>query len=89
MVYVSPETVAKFKKMFKEKYGVEYSDNEAREATHNLLGAFDWLLKQDMKQNPHLYKKTNSDEQGGVNCNQYERRYNTTKNKKRAKQSTY
>jgi hypothetical protein len=52
--------------MFKEKYGVEYSDSEAWEATHNLLGAFDWLLKQDMKQNPHLYKKTNSDEKGGV-----------------------
>lgn len=45
----------------------DYSDTEAWEATHNLLGVFDWLLKQDMKQNPHLYKKTNSDEQGGVN----------------------
>ncbi len=66
MVHISPETVASFKKMFKERYGVEYSDQEAWEATHNLLGAFDWLLKQDMKQNPHLYKKTNSDEQGGV-----------------------
>lgn len=66
MVHISPETVASFKKMFKEQYGVEYSDSEAWEATHNLLGAFDWLLKQDMKQNPHLYKKTNSDEQGGV-----------------------
>lgn len=67
MVHITPETVASFKKMFKEQYGVEYSDGEAWEATHNLLGAFDWLLKQDMKQNPHLYKKTNSDEQGGVN----------------------
>lgn len=66
MVHITPETVASFKKMFKEQYGVEYSDSEAWEATHNLLGAFDWLLKQDMKQNPHLYKKTNSDEQGGV-----------------------
>ena len=66
MVHITPETVSSFKKMFKEKYGVEYSDSEAWEATHNLLGAFDWLLKQDMKQNPHLYKKTNSDEQGGV-----------------------
>lgn len=67
MVHIAPESVEHFKKMFKEKYGVEYSDSEAWEATHNLLGAFDWLLKQDMKQNPHLYKKTNSDEQGGVN----------------------
>ena len=67
MVHITPETVASFKKMFKEQYGVEYSDSEAWEATHNLLGAFDWLLKQDKKQNPHLYKKINSDEQGGVN----------------------
>lgn len=67
MVHISPETVAKFKKMFKEEYGADYSDAEAWEATHNLLGAFDWLLKQDMKQNPHLYKKINSDEKGGVN----------------------
>lgn len=67
MVHITPETVSKFKKMFKEEYGADYSDAEAWEATHNLLGAFDCLLKQDMKQNPHLYKKTNSDEQGGVN----------------------
>ncbi len=66
MVHISPETVSNFKKMFKEKYGVEYSDSEAWEATHNLLGAFDWLLKQDMKQNSHLYKKINSDESSGV-----------------------
>lgn len=67
MVHIAPESVEHFKKMFKEKYSVEYSGGEAWKATHNLLGAFDWLLKQDMKQNPHLYKKTNSDEQGGVN----------------------
>ena len=67
MPHISPETVAKFKKMFKEEYGADYSDAEAWEATHNLLGDFDWLLKQDIKQNPHLYKKTNSDEKGGVN----------------------
>ena len=66
MVHITPETVANFKKMFKERYDVEYSDAKAWDATHNLLGAFDWLLKQDMKQNPHLCKKTNSDEQGGV-----------------------
>jgi hypothetical protein len=69
MVHISPEIVESFKRLFKREYGVEYSDNEAWEATHNLIGAFDWLLKQDMKQNPHLYKKTNSDEQGGVNTN--------------------
>lgn len=66
MVYISAETVQKFKELFKKEYGVDYTDEEAYEASHNLIGVFDWLLKQDMKQNPHLYKKTNSDEQGGV-----------------------
>jgi len=50
MVHISPETVEKFKKMFKEEYGVEYSDEEAWEATHNFLGFFDLLLKLDRKQ---------------------------------------
>jgi len=67
MPHISPETVAGFKKMFNEEYGANYSDSEAWEATHNILSAFDWLLNQDMKQSPHLYKKINSDEQGGVN----------------------
>lgn len=57
MVHIAPETVEKFKKMFKEEYGVDYSDQEAWEATYNLLGAFEWLLKEDMKQNPENYKK--------------------------------
>ncbi len=64
--HISPETVAGFKKMFKEEYGADYSDKEAWEATHNLLGAFDWLLKQDMKQHPENYKKQNSESEGGV-----------------------
>ena len=68
MVHISPESVEYFKKMFKEQYGVEYSDSETWEATHNLLGAFDWLLTQDMKQNSENYKKKiNSDKRGGVN----------------------
>ncbi|MCX6712693.1 MAG: hypothetical protein NTY66_00605 [Candidatus Vogelbacteria bacterium] len=58
MVQVNSETVEKFKKMFKKQYGVEYSDSEAWEATHNLIGAFDWLLKEDMKQHPENYKKS-------------------------------
>ncbi len=67
MVHITPDTVERFKKMFKKNYGVEYSDKEAWEATYNLLGAFDWLLKQDMKQNPQNYKKQNSDKRGRVN----------------------
>lgn len=67
MVHITPDTVERFKKMFKREYGVEYSDKEAWEATHNLLGAFDWLLRQDMKQNPQSYKEINSEKQGRVN----------------------
>lgn len=43
--------------MIKKEYGVEYSDQEVWEATHNLLGAFEWLLEQDRKQHPENYKK--------------------------------
>lgn len=57
MVHITPKTVAKFKKMFKEEYGVDYTDKEAYEASHNLLSIFDWLLKQDIEQNPDRYKK--------------------------------
>lgn len=57
MVHIAPETVESFKKMFKEQYGVEYSDSEAWEATHNLLGFFDLLLKEDRRQHPENYKK--------------------------------
>jgi len=83
MPHISPETVAGFKKMFNEEYGGNYSDSEAWEATHNLLGAFEWLLKQDMKQNPQNYKKINSDSECGVNNIKNERKHNLSKNKTR------
>ena len=57
MVHITPETVENFKQMFKREYGVEYSDSEAWEATHNLLNTFDWLLTEDRKQHPENYKK--------------------------------
>ncbi len=57
MVHISKETVESFKQLFKEEYGVEYTDQEAWEASHNLLGAFEWLLKEDRKQHPENYKK--------------------------------
>lgn len=57
MVYITPETVEKFRKMFQKEYGVDYTDQEAWEATHNLLGAFEWLLEQDKKQHPENYIK--------------------------------
>lgn len=59
MVHLTPETVENFKEMFKKEYGVEYSDKEAFEATHNLVGAFEWLLKEDRKQHPENYQKNN------------------------------
>jgi len=65
MIDISPETVEKFKQIFKDKYGVEYSDQKAREATANLVAVFDWLLKEDQKQHPENYK--NSEKQGRVN----------------------
>ncbi len=49
MVHITPETVEKFQKIFKKEYGVDYIDQEAWEATHNLLGVFELLLKMDKK----------------------------------------
>jgi len=68
MILLTPETVARFKEMFKKEYGVEYSDDEAWEASHNLVGFFDLLLKMDRKQNPHLYER-NSEKEDGVKQN--------------------
>lgn len=57
MAHITPESVESFKRLFKKEYGVEYSDKEAWEATHNLVGFFDLLLKADRKQHPENYKK--------------------------------
>ena len=67
MVYITPETVKKFKQIFKEEYGVDYSDQEAWEATNNLLGVFEWLLKEDKKQHPENYIKNKKDEFKDIN----------------------
>ncbi len=61
MVTITSETVQKFKEMFKREYGVEYSDQEAWEATYNLLNTFEWLLKEDRKQHPENYTKKDKD----------------------------
>ena len=63
MVQLSSETVQEFKKLFKEEYGVEYSDAEAWEAAHNLVGFYDLLLKIDQRN-----KERNSETKGGVDC---------------------
>ncbi len=57
MVHITPETVENFKQMFKREYGVEYSDQEAWEAAHNLIGFFDLLLKVDRRENPENYRE--------------------------------
>ena len=46
---LSEKSIQKFKKIFKEDYGVEYSDEEAREASENLVGFFDLLYKIDKR----------------------------------------
>ncbi len=46
---LSKQTVDEFKKIFKEEYGVEYTDQEAWEAAHNLVGFFDLLHKIDQR----------------------------------------
>ena len=67
MVQISPEGVQRFKKIFNEEYGANYSNKEAYEATYNLVGAFSILLEEDKKQHPENYtKKENSDDRGGV-----------------------
>ena len=61
MVHITPETVEAFKQIFKKEYCIDYSDKEAWEATHNLVGAFNLLLHMDQKQHPEKYlKKENS-----------------------------
>lgn len=68
MVHITPETAENFKRMFKREYGVEYSDQEAWEATHNLVGFFGLLLKVDRRENPENYiVEESSEERGGVN----------------------
>ncbi|MBI2085718.1 hypothetical protein HYT74_00085 [Candidatus Daviesbacteria bacterium] len=46
---LSQKLIDKFKKIFKEKYGVEYTAVEAREAANNLVGFFELLNKIDRK----------------------------------------
>lgn len=46
---LSKEQVEKFRKLFEEKYRKEYAYEEAYEATPNLLGFFDLLLKIDRR----------------------------------------
>lgn len=44
------ESVARFQKIFKKNYGVDYSYEEALEARHNLYGFFTTLIEIDREQ---------------------------------------
>ena len=57
MVQLSKERILEWQKIFKEKWGVEYTFAEATEATSNLVGFFDLLLKIDTRENPQNYTK--------------------------------
>lgn len=46
---ISKENMEKFKKLFKEEYGVEYTDQEAYEAASNLVGFFKLLHEIDIR----------------------------------------
>jgi flavoprotein len=46
---LADKALEKFKKTFKEKYGVEYTDTEVREASENLVRYFELLIKIDQE----------------------------------------
>lgn len=46
-IHKTEESVAEFKRIFKNENGVEYSDEEAHEAAQNLVGFFDFLVRLD------------------------------------------
>lgn len=48
-MFISPETVQNFKKMYKEQWNEEVSDAIAYEAALNLLGFFSLLWKIDCR----------------------------------------
>jgi len=49
MVQLSQESVQEFKKLMEREFGVEYSDAEAYEAAHNLVGLYTLLWKIDQR----------------------------------------
>lgn len=56
MVQLSRERILEWQKIFKEKWGVEYTFTEATEATNNLVGFFDLLLKIDRRNKDKIKK---------------------------------
>lgn len=58
MIDPSKESVLKFQKSFKEKYGVNYSYEEAHEAAYNLYSFFETLMEIDREQKSKSKKKS-------------------------------
>lgn len=70
---LSPERIVEFRKMMKDEYGKEYTDQEAQEAAYNLAAFVDVLLesagdelerKEQLKKEPKGFYM----EAGGRNC---------------------
>lgn len=55
---LSQKLIDEFKQLFKKKYGVNYTDEEAREAANNLVGFFEILLKIDARNKQKDHEKT-------------------------------
>jgi len=51
------ELIEHLKKLFKEKLGVKYSNQEAYKASERLVEVFGWLIKEDKKQKGNQPKK--------------------------------
>jgi len=49
MPQLSKERILEWQKVFKEKWGIEYTFSETAEAANNLVGFFDLLLKIDRR----------------------------------------
>ena len=45
----SQKLIDEYKRIFKEEYGVEYTDQEAQEGANNLVGFFELLAKIDYR----------------------------------------
>lgn len=50
MATLTPESVKKFKEIYKSEYGKEISDQEAWESAHNLVNFFELLMTVDNRQ---------------------------------------
>lgn len=57
MYFPSDESVKGFQEMMRREYCADYTFEEAREASMNLIGFVELLLKIDRRNNPERYEK--------------------------------